>query len=82
MPASREDDRPEKVHFDEADFKDVAWSPVYRYGLICRMACCFGKRKSILRFDGSKDHCKRTYLLRFVFVSPKQQIILQVSVRQ
>ena len=42
------------------------------------MIRCFGKRKSALRFDWSKDHCKRRDLLRFVLLLSKRQIIVQV----
>ena len=46
------------------------------------MISCFGKRKSVLRFDWSKDRSKRKYSLRFVLLLPKQRIIVQVSSKE
>ena len=60
----------------------IVFSLGMRVHLTCGMICCFGKRKYLLRFDRSKDHSKRKSFLRFVFVLPKQQIILQVRSAQ
>ena len=51
------------------------WSDLHNDLLLWQKKICLG-------FDWSKDHSKTKYLLRYVFVLPKQQIVLQVRLWQ
>ena len=71
----------QKSHSLSIDCHNVLKSKPEGCYLTCRMTSCFGKRKSVLRFDWSKDHCKRTdfFAFRFAFAKATSHSAGQVS---